>query len=201
MVLLNITKALKAPATTNKTAIGMDKVKIALTMLSIAIIVGPFAGVVYIYRDNLLGLVFPPEVNGLVNGNFTESQFQPPMPAGEPQYNPENRTATFSFKFTNPLKNEISINQISAGVICKTHNVFLGNVSIDKPIKIGPGETDIINAYGTWTQEAINHFQAQHSGPEDDDINVAFEDLNVEVAGIKVHLDELPDVGWVPLPR
>ena len=179
----------------------MDKVKIALTILSIVIIVGPIAGVVYVYRDNLLGLVVPPEVKGLMNGSFTESQFQPPMPVGQPQYNPETKTFTFSFKFTNPLQNEISIDDISAGIKCKDHNVFLGNVSISKPIKIAPGETAIINASGSWTQEALNHFQAQHSGPEDDDINVAFENLNVDLAGIKVQMDELADAGWVPLPR
>ena len=179
----------------------MDKVRIALTVLSIAIIVGPIAGVVFIYRDNLLGLVVPPEVNGLVNGNFTESQFQPPMPVGEPQYNPETRTFTFSFKFTNPLQNEISINELSAEVKCKTHNVFLGNVSLDGPLKIGPGESAVINASGSWTQEALNHFKAQHSGPEDNDINVAFENLNIDLAGIKVQMDEVADAGWVPLPR
>jgi hypothetical protein len=180
---------------------GMDKVNLAFTILSIAIIVGPIAGVIYIYRDNLLGLVLPPEVKSLTNGDLAESKFQPPMPAGEPQYDPETKTFTFSFKFTNPLQNEISINQISADVKCKDHNVHLGNVSINEPIKIGPGETVVINASGSWTQEALNHFKAQHCGPEDDDINVAFENLNVDLAGIKVHMDELPDAGWVPLPR
>ena len=179
----------------------MDKVKIALTLLSVAIVVGPIAGVLFVYRDNLLGLVVPPEVNNLMNGGFTESQFQPPMPVGEPQYNKETRTFTFSFKFTNPLQNEIAINVISAGIKCKDHNVFLGNISLDRPLKIAPGESAIINASGSWTQEAISHFQAQHSGPEDDDINVAFENLNVDLAGIKVQMDELADAGWVPLPR
>jgi hypothetical protein len=175
----------------------MDKVKIALTVLSIVIIVGPIAGVVVAYRDNLLGLVVPPEVNSLVNGNFTESQFQPPMPVGEPQYNPETRTFTFPFNFTNPLKNEISIDQLSAEVKCKENNVTLGTVSINEPIKISPGETAIINATGVWTQEAINQLKAQYSGSSD--INVAFENVNVVVGGIKVHLDEL-DAGSIPLP-
>lgn len=40
----------------------MDKVKIALTILSIAIVIGPLVGVAYVYRDNLLGLVVPPKL-------------------------------------------------------------------------------------------------------------------------------------------
>lgn len=177
----------------------MDKVKIALTVLSIVIIVGPIAGVVLAYRDNLLGLVVPPEVNSLVNGNgnFTESQFKPPMPVGEPQYNPDTRTFTFPFNFTNPLKNEISIDQLSAEVKSKENNVTLGTVSINEPIKISPGETAIINVTGGWTQEAINQLKAQYS--ENSNINVALENVNVVVGGVKVHMDEI-DAGSIQLP-
>ena len=39
----------------------MDKVKIALTVLSILIIVVPLAIVVYEYRNNVDGLVIPPK--------------------------------------------------------------------------------------------------------------------------------------------
>ena len=46
----------------------MEKVKIALTLLSIAIVVGPLAGMAFIFRDNLAGLVFLPEINSIVNG-------------------------------------------------------------------------------------------------------------------------------------
>ena len=56
----------------------MDKVKIALTMLSILIVIGPLAGVAYVYRDNLLGLVVPPQIKSLVSGgDSTGSQSQP----------------------------------------------------------------------------------------------------------------------------
>ncbi len=175
----------------------MDKVKIALTVLSIVIIVGPIAGVVFAYRDNLLGLVVPPQVNSLVNGNFTESQFQPPALASEPQYNPDTGALSLSFNFTNPLTNEISIDQLSAEIKCKDNNALLGNISIDQPIKISPGENAIINATGSLSQDAINQLKAQYSGSSN--INVALENVNVVVGGIKVHLDEL-DAGSIPLP-
>ena len=51
----------------------MDKVKIALTILSIAIVIGPLAGAAYVYRDNLLGLVVPPQVKSLVSGDSSGS--------------------------------------------------------------------------------------------------------------------------------
>ena len=46
----------------------MDKVRIALVLITIAISVGPLLGLVLVYRDNPLGLVIPPEINQLMNG-------------------------------------------------------------------------------------------------------------------------------------
>ena len=178
----------------------MDKVNLVLTLMTIAIIVGPLIGAVYAYRSNLAGLVLPPEIRGLTNGNYSEVQFQPPMPVGQPTYDAAAKTCTFSFNFTNPLQNDVSVDNISANVFCKDHGIFLGNVSISEPMTITPGETVVIDASGCWTQEALNHFKNFHSGPEDDDINVAFENLNVNLAGVQVHMDEVPDAGWVPLP-
>jgi hypothetical protein len=178
----------------------MDKVHLALTVLSIVIIVCPIVGVVYAYRGNLAGLVLPPELNSLASGNYAASRFQPPMPEGKPTYDPVAKTFTFSFKFTNPLTNTISVENISADVFCKDHGVLLGQVLINEPMTIAPDETVTIDASGGWTQAALDHFKAYHCGPEDDDINVAFENLNVNLAGVQVHMDELADAGWVPLP-
>ena len=178
----------------------MDKVHLALTILSIAIIVGPIVGVVYAYRGNLAGLVLSPELKSLASGNYSASRFQPPIPVGQPTYDPVTNTFTFSFKFTNPLQNTISVENISANVICKDHRDFLAHVSINQPMTITPGETVTIDASGCWTQAALDHFKTYHCGPEDDDINVAFQNLNVNLAGIQVRMDELADAGWVPLP-
>ncbi len=38
----------------------MEKIKIALTIISIAIVIGPLAGIALIYRNNLADLVLPP---------------------------------------------------------------------------------------------------------------------------------------------
>ena len=70
-----------------------------------------------------------------------------------------------------------------------------------KPITIQPGETVTIDASGTWTTQALAHFATYHNGPDDDDINVSFRDLNVDLAGIQIYMAELEDAGWVMMPR
>ena len=47
----------------------MKKVKIFLTLLTIAIVVAPIAIEVLLYHDNLLGLIIPSEITDIVNGN------------------------------------------------------------------------------------------------------------------------------------
>jgi hypothetical protein len=178
----------------------MDKMHLALTVLSIVIIVGPIVGVVYAYSGNLAGLVLPPELKSLASGDYSASRFQPPMPVGQPTYDLATNTFTFSFEYTNPLQNSISVENISANVICKDHADFLAYVSINHQITIGPDETVTIDASGCWMQTALDHFIACHCGSEDDDVNVSFENLNINLAGVQVHMDELADAGWVPLP-
>jgi len=179
----------------------MDKIRLALRVLSIVILVVPLVGILSVYSDNPSGLVFTSEIKNFMSGDVSESQFQRPVPAGQPQYDPASGVYTFSFKFTNPLENAISVDRISAEVYCKDHNVELGSVSMPQPITIQPGETVNIDASGTWTQQALEHFAYYHNGPEDDDINVSFKDLNVDLAGIKIHMDKLDDAGWVMMPK
>jgi hypothetical protein len=179
----------------------MDKVKLAFTLLSIVIAIGPMVIVLASYHNNLAGAAIPPEFARLMSGGAESTAFSAPMPVGCPTYDASNGQFSFYFNFTNPLQNEIDVESLSATVVCKDHGVTLGHVSLDSPLTIQPGQTVVICASGTWTQEALDHFLAYHSGPEDDDINVSFQDLNVEMAKIHVHLDVLSDAGWVPLPR
>jgi hypothetical protein len=179
----------------------MDKLRIALTVLSAAILVFPLAGIVCLYSNNLTGLVYTVELKNFVNGDISQSKFQRPVPAGNPAYDEASGVYTFSFKFTNPLENTISVSKISADVYCKDHNVALGTLALDEPITIQPGETVTINAHGIWTTQALAHFATYHNGPDDDDINVSFRDLNVDLAGIQIYMAEVEDAGWVMMPR
>ncbi len=184
----------------------MDKVKIVLTLVSIAIIASPFLVELIIYRDNLLGLVIPPQVQNLINGDKGNgsngsqsgiSNFQVPQPNGQPQYNPSTGAFVLPFNFTNPLTTQISINQLSADVISAQTNVPLGTVLINGPITVNPGQNAIINVSGILSPQEVNQLQSQY--PQNGNLPISLANLNVDVGGVKIHLDQLSNVGSIPL--
>ena len=142
----------------------MDRVKFALTILSILIIVVPLVAEVYVYKDNLEGLVLPPQIKDLMNGgnngnngnsgssmgpqSSTSSSlpnFQMPQPVGQPQYDPATGAFSYPFNFTNPLSTQLSFTQLSAQVVTED-GTPIGNVSIPQTISIAPGANSIITA-------------------------------------------------------
>ncbi len=177
----------------------MGKVHFLLRILSVVILLGPLVGIVCVYAGNPSGLVLTPELRNLSSSDMSKSAIQLPVPAGTPQYDSGSGVYTFSFSYTNPLENEISVDRISAQVYCIDHGVELGRVSMDHAISIRPGETVTIETRGTWTQQALDHFASFHCGPEDDDIHVEFRDLNVKLAGVEINMKHL-DAGWVMMP-
>ena len=148
--------------------------KIALTLISIAIVVGPLVGVLLVYRDNLMGLVLPPEIKDLSSNSNKDSSsvskflnisvLQLPTLAGQPYYNQQTGAFSYPINFTNPLSTEISVDQISAEIKSKNSNIILGNISITQPIKIAPGANGIINATGILDPATVNQLKDQYSG-------------------------------------
>jgi hypothetical protein len=203
----------------------MKKLKIFLTLLSVVIIVVPVAFEVLLYRDNLLGLIVPPEMFNLVNGdsgnvdggNFFNSSdnggslisgdsgfssllnsgFEFPQLVGEPQYNPDTNVLSFTFNFTNPLETSIAVDKLEAGIVSHDSGVFLGNVSLVKPLRLDPGQTIDITVLDALSPEALNYFKTNVIGQNS--INVDFVNLNVDVAGITVHVDR-QNIGDIPIP-
>ncbi len=171
-------------------------------MLSVAIFVLPLAVQVIAYQDNLFGLVFPPELANLANPSSPDSivntQFKMPEMVGEPQYNPETKTAEFTFSFTNPLNTELDVDTLEAGVRCHDHGILLGNASIGDGLTLAPGGTADITALGQLSDEAVNHFLTQHAS--DDDVNIDFVNLNVEIGGVQIQVDE-QNIGWIPIQQ
>ncbi len=185
----------------------MDKVKIALTILTIAIMVGPLVCVTLLYRDNLLGLVIPPELINLASNDDTSNDtslaydINPPTPAGDPQYFPENKSYTFAYNFTNPFTDSISVDAFSAAIYSK-EGVFLGNASLTNPMQIGAGENGIVDISGSLTEEAISYIKNNYSGSNINTVNVTLRNIDIDAAGLQVHLDQLPPdmIGSIPLP-
>lgn len=180
----------------------MNKTKFLLTILSVAIFVLPLAVQVLAYQDNLFGLIFPPELANLANPNSPDSivntQFKMPEMVGDPQYNPETKTAKFTFRFTNPLNTEIDVDTLEAGVKCHDHGILLGNASIGDGLTLAPEGTVDITALGQLSDEAVYHFLTQHAN--DDDVNIDFVNLNVEIGGIHIQVDE-QNIGWIPIQQ
>jgi hypothetical protein len=184
----------------------MDKLKIALTLLSIAIVVGPIAGVVLVYKDNLPGLVLPPQIQSLVNGDNSSPsntdtlptdilpQFEMPQPVGEPKYNSQTGEFVYPFNFTNPLETKISFDQLSADVSLGNGQT-LGTISLDQPINIDPGASEVINATGIMSQDSINQLIAQYGNNNLD--NIVLNNVNVTVGGVNVFIPHI-DAGSIP---
>jgi|GEM_PF-1224694 hypothetical protein len=194
---------------TNQRTVDMNTVKIALTLLTIAITVGPLVYVVFIYRDNLIGLVLPPQFanlgqnlgqnmsNGNSSGNplssqlnITGSNFQMPKLVSNPQYNPDTGEFSLSVNVTNPLTNELSIDQLSVQIQSKDNNTLVGNISIPQPINIQPGESSIINVTGIMPQDMFNQISGHNTGNIDVN-NIILKNLDVDVGGVKIHIDEI----------
>jgi hypothetical protein len=180
----------------------MDKVKVALTVLSIMLIAAPLLGVVYVYRDNLIGLVLHPEVTDMMNGNTNQTSpmgdFELPSVAGEPQYNSQTGAFNLAFNFTNPLTNDLSVDKFSATIKSRDNNAVLGNVALAEPISVASGENSILSVAGNLDQNTVNQLVSQYQGNRN--LNVVLEDVDAIVGGIHFHLDQI-DIGSITLPE
>ena len=194
----------------------MKKLKIFLALLTIAITVTPIALEVLLYRDNLLGLVIPPEITSMVNGNSVlnggssndngssngnvsslVNSLEAPQLVGAPQYNPETKAFSFTFNFTNPLETPISVDKLETGIVSHDDGVFLGNISIDKPLILNPDQTINVTALGVLSDTAINYFKTNSTGQNS--INIDLTNLNIDIAGVTVQVDR-QNIGNIQIP-
>ena len=188
----------------------MKKLKIILILLTIAITLTPIVLEVLLYRDNLLDLIIPPEITNLANSSSNNSneksidgnsllnpQFELPQPVGEPQYNPETKTLSYTFNFTNPLQTPIELDKLQAGMVSHNDGVFLGNITINQPLKLGPGQTADITALGILSDDTINYLKSKAT--TQNSINLDFVNLNIDIAGVQIQLEK-QNIGEIPIP-
>jgi len=188
----------------------MNKVKICLTIFTIAVILLPITLEIMMFKDNLMGLVIPPELTNLMKvggeGNnatdnstssFINPDFQMPKPVGEPQYNPSTRTVSFTFNMENPVNQPVTVESLNAGIVSHNDGLFLGNLNISKPVTLVPGQTVDITTLGVLSDDAINYFKAHAQSQEP--VNIDLTNLNVEVDGITFNLDK-QNIGDITIP-
>ena len=175
----------------------LDKVRLILTVITIAINVVPVAGILLAYQNNLPGLVVPLGINKIAKDGFiTEEPLEPPVFV-DSQYNFTSQTVTLTFQFTNPFNFDLTINSMSADIQCDAHNFPLGNATLNNPVNIRGSETAAITVLGTWTQDAINHFQTAHAGAQSIDVELV--GLTINVNGINVQTNEHIKISNVPI--
>jgi len=178
-------------------------VKIALSALTIALTVGPLLGVVYMYRDNLIGLVLPPETSGaysltnneISNLNLTQLQsLQPIKPLANPTYNQTTGDFSYPLNFTNPLPQALQLDGLSADI--KTGNgQLLGTISIPDAIHVESGQSAVIDITGNINQAVLDAYKAQYGS----NAKVSVENINITVGGISLHLDDIPGLDSIQL--
>jgi hypothetical protein len=171
----------------------MDKVRLLLTLITIAIIVVPIVGMLLAYQGNLLGLFIPPEINEMADdfmggGGTNGAGLEPPTMVGEPQYNEATRTYSATFQFKNSFLVDLTIKSLSGNIKCAEHGFTLGNASLSKPVSIDAGETGKLTVLGTWTEEAISHFETGHEGEEF--VDVVLVDFAVDISGLQLQFDQ-----------
>jgi hypothetical protein len=157
-------------------------------LLNIITLVGPVLGVVLAYQDNLKGIVIPLQVESMMSGSlFTGGKIAlPRFVSATPDLAGE--TVTLVFEFTNPFTYDLMVKSISADVECSLHGFTLGHASLIEPTNIPAGATVELSMYCDWTQKAIDHFHAEHTGAT----RVAAKVVNIiiEVSGITIQSDQ-----------
>ena len=171
----------------------MEKVRLLLTLVTIAIVVIPIVGMLLAYQSNLVGLFVPPEMtemaDGLMGGDGMDgSGIEPPTMVGEPEYNPATRTFSISFQFENPFPMDITINSLTGNIECVEHGFHLGVASLGDSVSIDAGETGVLTVLGTWTEEAITHFETAHG--DEELVDAVLLDLAVDISGLQLELGQ-----------
>lgn len=182
----------------------MDKVRLILTLVTIAIVVIPIVGILLAYQGNLLGLFVPPEItdaadNLMGGGGDNGSVLEPPKPVGEPEYDEATGTFSVTFEYKNSFPMDITINSLSGNIECAEHHFTLGNASLSEPVSIDSGETGLLTVIGAWKNAAKNHFKNLHG--DEQEVDVVFVDLAVDISGVQIQMDELPTDEGMRVPN
>ncbi len=152
----------------------MDALKTALTLLTVATVIGPLFTAFMIYRDNLSALLVP-EID---LGSFG----LPILEYVSYTHDPSVKTIYLMINLTNPYNISLKVNSFSGRVLCHEHKAFLGNISLaEKPIIVPPRASVIIALDFNYTDEGERHFLAYHNST---DLMYVDLDFSMNIQGI-----------------
>lgn len=190
----------------------MKKLKLVLNIVTILCVVLPLLFTVLIYRDNMLGLIIPPQVMDAMSGQSSMQEFLPDMnisdlhPAynNDLQFNSDDNSFTFSFDINNPLNNTITINSIYFN-LTDANGTVLGTIELNNPASLLPGENSTVSIGGALSQEFVDVLQSNGIDLSDPNFNpenlggdIGFNpnelhitDVTLDIGGVQVHMDDL----------
>lgn len=179
----------------------MEKVRVLLTIISIAIIVGPLSVEVMVYKDNLSELIIPSEVTKLMglnseDGALSDLKIEVPQIVSS-DFDINARTAELTLNVTNPVNFDLNLKVFTGTVVCTEHNFVLGTVTINDPVEFQGKQSTIFSIVGTWASDALTHIMASHLG--ENQIGIDLTDIHVEVNGVMISLEQKMHLGDFPL--
>lgn len=174
----------------------MQILGLILVLINVGAIAAPLAAVAIIYSSNPVEMVIPPEVEQIVSSTINTGESMEPPKYMSATFDPETKTITATFSFTNPFNLDLKIKSVSADVECAAHGFILGNASLSKPVQLDARATAVIEIIFTWTEEAEEHFINRHS--DETSMGVRLVNLGIDVSGITVQVPESIDL-IVPL--
>jgi hypothetical protein len=185
----------------------LNKVRLVLTLLTVGLTLGPLVFEVYVYRDNLTGLVVPADLSGLMSGDYSNSSISgviddlnktvklPEYVSSE--YDPVLGVIKFMFNFTNPFGFDLNLRSMDANVACTIHGFALGKASLFESVNLGSGETGLLPLKLVFTEQALDHLQVEHGNAKT--LNVDLSAIKVDVSGVSLSLPQKYTVNDVPL--
>jgi len=169
----------------------MDKIRLILTLITIAIVVVPIVGMLLAYQGNLLGLFIPPEITEIADNLGGEggsgSGLEPPTMVGEPEYDEATNTFSVTFQFENPFPIDITVKSLSGPIECADHGFPLGTAHLSAPVSIDAGETGTLTVLCTWTDEAIAHCGTSHEN--ENLVDVVLVGFTLDISGVQIQTD------------
>lgn len=178
----------------------MEKIRLALILITIAIVVGPVVGIVLAYQNDLLRLIVPSELEQIMNSlggspqNGNQTNQTGPV---DINYDPASRTATISFQLQNPLPVDVTLNSMSGTVECDEHQYPLGTASLKDPVEMSLGKTTTVTVLAVWTQLGLDHIQTAHKGETSTKVSLVGTTINA--GGVTIQMSEPLSIGEVPL--
>jgi hypothetical protein len=194
----------------------LQAVAVILLLISIGTTVGPVGAVVIMYRDNLPGLVIPPQIEDIMHGNSTllaqnvvsenisienETANLGPMGIVMPTFvsatfDTPTKTFTVIVNVTDFLNYDLTLNTINATVENSQDGNQLASIQLSTPMTIPAGQSALVTVSGSWTQAAEDYYS---SHPDATSINVRLTNVAIDVNGITVQTSQPIDIGTIPL--